>query len=365
MCTKPGNTKEACAPFWPAIIRLEFSVTIHTDGASMSVMRGFWTVRCAAFAVAIVGAFYSTQTTFASVISGSMQEPFADQLYTNGYTFVNTPVSPIQNSGQGWNVNGTTDVNNSGSPWGTVTALNSGTARTATSPGLTSTAIGYLNGTGNKLTLDATISGTTGQNIGRTLGGQSIDSGITYFSLLMSRNSVDNFRTQNIAFFNDTNERFAVGQIGAAAGTSGGNITLLMNNSNPAGLIVPANPIAMGNGITHLIVGRIDWNAAGNETVAIWVDPANVTTEAAAGAVYASTNGFELTNLTRVRPFVGANVTGPPVFSAVSGNYDEIRLGGTWESVTSQPVPVPEPATLVIAAIGVVGLITGRRRACR
>jgi len=331
----------------------------------MSVRRGFWTVRCAAFAVAIIGTFYSTPTTFATAISGSMQEPFADPLYTNGYAFVNTPVSPTQNSGQGWNVNGTTDVNNSGSTWGGVSALNSGTNRNATSPGLTSTAIGYLNGTGNKLTLDATISGTTGQNIGRTLGGQSIDSGITYFSMLLSRNSVDNFRTINVAFFNDTNERFAVGQIGAPAGSSGGNITLLMNNTNPGGLIVPANPIAMGNGITHLVVGRIDWNAAGNETVSIWVDPANVTTEAAAGTIYASSNGFELTNLTRVRPFVGANSAGPPAFTAVSGNFDEIRLGGTWESVTSQAVPVPEPSALVIAAIGVVGLIAGRRRACR
>ena len=151
----------------------------------------------------------------------------------------------------------------------------------------------------------------------------------------------------------------------ATAGNTGGNIGLLMNNSNPAGLINGTTPIAMGVGVAHLLVGRIDWNASGFETVSMWVDPTDVTSEGAAGAVYASTSAFELTAITGVRPFVGnpATVGGNPV-PAVSANYDEFRLGGTWASVTSLGVPaaVPEPTTIALAGLGAIGWALAWRR---
>ena len=181
----------------------------------------------------------------------------------------------------------------------------------------------------------------------------------------MSKNN-DTIRTMNWAFFNGTTERFAVGMIGATAGNSAGNIALLMNNNNPAGLIQSGSPIAMGIGVTHLMVGRIDWNASGFETVSLWVDPTDVTTEAAAGTIYASTSAFELTAITAVRPFAGnaATVGGGPV-PGVSANFDEFRLGGTWASVTSQPVLVPEPTTGVLAALGFGSALVLRRRQSR
>jgi hypothetical protein len=213
---------------------------------------------------------------------------------------------------------------------------------------------------GNKLTMDASVANVS-QNIGRTLGGQTIDSGTTYFSLLMSKN-IDTARTINWAFFNGNSERFAIGQIATTAGNSGGNIAMLMNNQNPAGLILNnASPIAMGVGLTHLLIGRIDWNAAGNETVTLWVDPSNVTSEGAAGSAYLSTSGFELTAITGVRPFVGNNATG---FPAVSANFDEFRLGGTWESVTSLAV-VPEPACAAFLSLGALSWLAWGRRASR
>ncbi len=209
--------------------------------------------------------------------------------------------------------------------------------------------------------MDAVTPNTT-LNIGRNFGGQSIDTGTTYFSLLMSVNNAT-IRTANWAFFNGTTERFAVGQIGATAGNTGGNIGLLMNNSNPAGLIANTTaPIAMGVGVTHLLIGRIDWNAAGNETVSLWVDPTDVTTEAAAGTIYLQTSGFELTAITGVRPFVGnaATVGGNPV-PAVSANFDEFRIGGTWAQVTSLAV-APEPSTIALAGLGVIGWALTLRR---
>ena len=299
------------------------------------------------------------QIARAAPITGMMQESFSDY---GTATFSNvTPPSTSQNGGAGWNTVGSGLVaNDPGASWGAL--LNAGSARTVNSPGLTYSATNYLAPTGNKLTLDAATGNAT-QNIGRTLGGQTIDTGTTYFSFLVSKNTPDTQRTINLAFFNGTTEQMAVGQIGTAAGNTGGNIGLLMNNSNPAGLVTSANPIAMGNSITHLIVGRVDWNSAGtNEAVSIWVDPTDVTSELAAGTVYASTTGFNLTGMTAIRPFVGNN---SGTFNAVSANFDEIRLGGTWESVTSQAADVPEPATTALLAAGALGLCGVRRRGTR
>ena len=316
----------------------------HDNLASaMKLQRCCWTIACA------LSILCTTQASLAATISGSMQEAFD---YPDATSFIN---SSTLNGGQGWNANGTTDPNAAAANWGSI--LNAGNNRTATSPGLTYTATGYLAASGNKLTLDAAAANAT-QNIGRTLGGQTIDTGSTYFSLLMSKNN-DTIRTINWAFFNGTTERFAVGQIGAAAGNTAGNIALLMNNNNPAGLVQNTiSPIAMGIGVTHLIVGRIDWNATGNETVSLWVDPTDVTSEGLAGATYLSTSGFELTAITAVRPFVG-NTAG--ALTAVSANFDEFRLGGTWESVTSGAV-VPEPTTGVLAGLGAISLALSWRR---
>ena len=291
----------------------------------------------------------ATQISFAAAIVGSMHESFD---YTDGTQFIN---NSTLNGGQGWNLSGNLDANAATANWGAL--LNSGTNRFATTPGLSYTATGYLPASGNRLTLDASVANVS-QNIGRTLGGQTIDSGTTYFSLLMSKNN-DTIRTINWAFFNGTSERFAIGQIATAAGNSGGNIAMLMNNQNPAGLIQnTTSPIAMGVGLTHLLIGRIDWNATGFETVTLWVDPTDATSEGAAGATYLSTSAFELTAITGVRPFVGNTAAG---FPAVSANFDEFRLGGTWESVTSLAV-VPEPASGALLGLGAMSLILALRR---
>jgi len=298
--------------------------------------------------LAVIGV--AANTSLAGSILGSMQEPFD---YPDTTQFIG---SSTLNGGQGWNISGDLDPNAATANWGAVLTAGNAIYRTATSPGLTSPAIGYLAGSGNKLTLDAAAANQV-QNVGRNLGGQTIDSGTTYFSLLMSKNN-DTIRTINWAFFNGNTERFAIGQIGAAAGNSSGNITMLMNNSNPAGLLAPGSPIAMGVGLTHLLVGRIDWNPGGFETVSLWVDPTDVTSEVAAGTTYLSTSAFELTAITAVRPFVG-NTAG--ALTAVSANFDEFRLGGSWASVTSLAV-VPEPASGALLGLGVLSLLAFRRR---
>ena len=211
------------------------------------------------------GSFYGTvvfsmaigwsQMASAAVISGAMYEPFN---YPSGTQFANSPPNG-NNGGAGWNATGSFALPNPAtSQWsdpsaGNASGISSGSAanRTASSPTLSHAGtLGYPStGQGNRLRLDA-ANGTPAnqtQNIGRSLGGQTIDSGTTYFSVLMSK-EVDTIRTMNLAFMGGSaTERMAVGMIGANAGNTNGNIALLMNNSNPGGLVQSANPIAMPN----------------------------------------------------------------------------------------------------------------------
>jgi len=298
----------------------------------------------------------------ATAIVGTMQEPFN---YDPGTLFPNTGGTP--NGGTGWNLTGDgSQANTAG--WGTNTQNNgaaAGTNRTATAGGLTSSATGYAAGTGNKLTLDS-LTPASSESMSRLLGGQTIDAGSTYFSVLMRKDN-DTLRTFNLAFFSGTTEKLTVGQVGAtvsgALAGSNGKVAVIYNNSNPAG--IRPSTVDMGTGVTHLIIGRVDWNTSGLlETVTAWVDPTDVTTEAAAlPAQFYTGTEFDLTSMTFLRPFTGNQAAGPPIAVATIGSYDELRLGGTWESVTSA-IPVPEPASILSGIFGVLGLgaMASRRR---
>ena len=79
----------------------------------------------------------------------------------------------------------------------------------------------------------------------------------------MIKNTPDTIRTINFSYFNGTTEQFAVGQIGTATGNTGGNFGLLMNNSNPGGLVFASGtPIAMGYHTGHWEVGLLMQAAA-------------------------------------------------------------------------------------------------------
>jgi hypothetical protein len=280
--------------------------------------------------------------------------------YNAGTMFPTTGGTP--NGGFGWNATGDGAANTAG--WGTGVQNNgdaAGTNRTATSGGLTYSAPGYAPATGNKLTLDSTTPNAS-QSMSRLLGGQNIDSGTTYFSALLRREN-DTLRTMNLAFFSTTGstaEKLTIGQIGATVSGSlqgsNGKVALIYTNSNPGG--VRASTVDMGTGVTHLMILKIEWNQSGTfEKVSAWVDPADVTSEGAAGAPFYSNAEFDLVSLNFLRPFTGNAAAGPPAAVASTASYDELRLGGTWESVTSL---VPEPSSFALLALG--GLVLGAFR---
>jgi hypothetical protein len=328
-------------------------------------------------AIALAGALACAQDAMGAAMVGAAYEPFN---YTAGTLIGPTPVL---NAGIGWNPTGNLAApNDATANWGNAAALPApgGTAsgKSITAPGLSFSSIGYAPSAGGKATMDATLGGTGNStvNVSRLMGGQLVDSGSFFFSYLTRRN-IDTLRTTSLSFFGPAGpaapgsqvERIAIGQIGtgtAGNATTNGNIGILMNNSNPAGVLNATTPIAYGTGVTHLIVGKVDWNASGNETISLWVDPANVTSEATAGAPYMTSNAFELTSFNSIRLFSGNNaaaVDNMPAKPAVSTDYDEIRIGNNWQNVTRTLVPEPTTFSLLLLSSVVFAARRNRRSA--
>ena len=226
---------------------------------------------------------------FAAAYVGSAYEPFN---YTVGSNLVIAEI--FQPRKTGWNATGTSAANAATGAWGDTTALpavgGSDAAKTITTPSLTYSVSGYPASTGNKTTIDGT---SATNNVSRNIG-QTVDTGTFYFSYL-SKLDVATQRTFSLGFFGpangvtgtpgNTTERVSNGQIGvstAGAATTNGNIGLIVNNNNTAtsnSIVNATTPIAYGTNVTHLIVGRVDWNPTGNDTFSLYVDPTSLTAE--------------------------------------------------------------------------------------
>ena len=334
-----------------------------------------------AIALALTSA--SAQLAQAASMVGSIYEPFD---YTVGTQVL---AASNLNGGKGWNANGDFNANAATANWGNAAALPavSGSAHPVVA-GLSYTATGYPAATGNAARMDASAVPGTTQNVSRTFI-QSVDSGTTYFSFLINKKN-DTTRTTSLAFFGTSVgtvapttqvERMSIGQIGATGAnsvTTNGNFGLLMNNSNnstttPVGVLNAASPIALGVNQTHLVVGKIEWNvgaanlfgaiAGFNEQVSIWVDPTDVTSEGAMGAAYLTSNLFELTNINTIRLFAGntaAAANGNPERVAVSTDFDEIRVAGTFAEAIN--ATTPEPGGFALLALGGLALGAFRKR---
>lgn len=291
-----------------------------------------------------------TASAQAAVYQGSAFESF-------DYT-VATQLATL-NGGVGFNAAG--DLTANTTAWGQATLTTGAVTREITSASLDYTSTASFATAGNKVTLNPTGTATTG--IGHNLG-QTVDSGDFYFSFL-SQSLTTSARTLAFTLYNGTNELYSVGQAGISGGAtnSGGNIAITTSaNIGSASLVSASVPVAFGNGVTHFFVGKIGFDSGGNETISLWLDPTDVSVQ---GAPYISTAAFNILQVTGFRIFAGGNSAGFPV---ARGNFDELRFGSTWESVTSAAA-IPEPSTWTVlvgaCAIGFAAIRRSPRRQAR
>jgi hypothetical protein len=116
------------------------------------------------------------------------------------------------------------------------------------------------------------------------------------------------------------------------------------------------DPAVVIDGETHFFVGRVDYTADGHDMHTAWLDPDPALSEAAQPANIkhsAGTRPGQENDGFDVYRMRGDNATG-------HWEFDEVRFGTTWESVT--PIPEPTSCALATFALAATTLALVRRR---
>ena len=107
---------------------------------------------------------------------------------------------------------------------------------------------------------------------------------------------------------------------------------------------------------THLVFGQI--SDGGSDSVSIWVNPADLA-DPMAGAASLTTSAFGSGWVINASYTIDALHLAATVGAGDQFIFDEVRVGETAADVLPY-TPIPEPSTLILTAMGMLGLV-GRR----
>lgn len=110
-----------------------------------------------------------------------------------------------------------------------------------------------------------------------------------------------------------------------------------------------ASAVTLTNGVDYFVIGKMFFNASGDDRLDVWVNPGDFSSTSALGSsdMFVETaNTF--TDFVDVWISNGANAT---------YNFDELRIGSELNDVS----PIPEPSSLVLMGLAILGLTFLRR----
>lgn len=228
-----------------------------------------------------------------------------------------------------------------GTGWsGAWTAFGNGSSATVQTGSL-----GYTAGSDDLLTAGnkayvTTTSGTSG--VSRTLASGFSDATTHTVYLSFTFNWDEGTRFFGLQLYN--------------GGTSVAEFNKLSGQTNFRIQSATSGGTAIVTDTTYLAVVRIDFNASGNDTLSLFINPSSFDTEpvTASSSISAASLGFDTIRL--ATGFTSGS------FTTAAAAFDEIRIGTSYADVV--PSAIPEPASaaalLGVAALGAMG--AGRRR---
>ncbi|WP_193211214.1 PEP-CTERM sorting domain-containing protein [Luteolibacter marinus] len=216
--------------------------------------------------------------------------------------------------------------------------LNSGTAPTVVSGNLS--VAGLQASSGNMVSFP-------GGNFQEAIGSlDSFTAGTVYYSFAFQLSSAPTSATYSFALATG-NTNYGAPVFLQASG-SGFQIGLA-NRSSGSTVSYDSTEFALNT--TIFLVGSYTFNSGtGDDVSQLWINPSNsfFGDETAPSATLTASGGNDLAGITQ---FLLRGASGSP-----AGNLDELRVGTSWAAVT-----VPEPATALLGAFGLIALIRRRR----
>lgn len=216
----------------------------------------------------------------------------------DGFNYTSAGDLTGQNGGTGW-LGSYTDIGNStivdtvGLTYGGFLATG-GSARTA--DGGSATTISF-------------------RNFDRVYGDDETE---TWISFLGRRNGGNSTTFAGVSFYNNGGAAAINGEFSISNGTSANTWQIFDVGANN----YSNSTVAIGNGVTHLLVARIQWGAGtgGADIISFFVNPDLTTTPSTPNV----TRQASMTNFDKIR-IAGANAT--------NFNFDELRVGDSFTDV--------------------------------